>query len=164
MLGKSVDGVQLSSAVTSGIFLWPYSGSGRTSRSTHWRAAVAAWTASREEIRAHVEPAVWPRTIGNHLLEAWLRRLPLARLPLTPWHHQARLFWCRESVDWRVEWCSVVFSDESRFCLYASDGHTRVRRRPLWALYSGVHSPTTHRPHLRLHGVRAIRLQDLLFM
>ena len=33
-------------------------------------------------------------------------------------------------VDWRVEWCSVVFSDESRFCLYATDGRTHVRRRP----------------------------------
>ena len=38
--------------------------------------------------------------------------------------------WCRERVDWRMEWRSVVFSDESRFCLYASDGHTRVRHRP----------------------------------
>ena len=30
----------------------------------------------------------------------------------------------------RVVWCSVVFGDESRFCLYASDGHTCVRCRP----------------------------------
>ena len=29
-----------------------------------------------------------------------------------------------------MEWRSVVFSDESRLCLYASDGRTRVRRRP----------------------------------
>ena len=28
-----------------------------------------------------------------------------------------------------MKWRSVVFSDESRFCLYASDGCTRVRRR-----------------------------------
>ena len=33
-------------------------------------------------------------------------------------------------VDWRVEWCSVVFSVESRFCLYASDGRTPVQHRP----------------------------------
>ena len=49
---------------------------------------------------------------------------------LTPRHRQAWLLWCRERVDWSVEWCSVVFSDESRFCLYASDGCTRVRCRP----------------------------------
>ena len=75
--------------------------------------------------------SVLPRTIGNCLLAAGLRsRVPLARLPLTPGHHQAQLLWRRERVDWRVEWRSVVFSDESRFCLYASEGRTRVRRRP----------------------------------
>ena len=54
----------------------------------------------------------------------------MARLPHTPQHRQARLLWCRERVDWSVEWCPVIFSDESRFCLYASDGRTSVRRRP----------------------------------
>ena len=34
----------------------------------------------------------------------------------TPRHRQAQLLWCRERVEWRVEWRSVVFSDESRFC------------------------------------------------
>ena len=29
-----------------------------------------------------------------------------------------------------MEWRSVVFSDESRFCLYTSDGRKCVRRRP----------------------------------
>ena len=37
------------------------------------QAAVAARTASREEIRAHVAPAVLPSTIGNCLLAAGLR-------------------------------------------------------------------------------------------
>ena len=58
------------------------------------------------------------------------RNVHLARLPLTPQHHQAWLLWCRERVDWRVEWRSVHFSDESNFCLYASDGRTRVWHRP----------------------------------
>ena len=42
---------------------------------------------------------------------------------LSPRHYQAQLLWCRESVYWRAEWLSVVFSDDSRFCLqlYASD-------------------------------------------
>ncbi|GFW90855.1 uncharacterized protein TNCV_2418481 [Trichonephila clavipes] len=34
-----------------------------------------------------------------------------------------------ESRD-RIEWISIVFSDESRFCLGASDSHVLVRRRP----------------------------------
>ena len=75
-------------------------------------AVVATRTASREQIQAHVASGVSPRTIGNCLLAARLRScVPLARLPLTPWHHQARLLWCRERVDWRVEWHSVVFND-----------------------------------------------------
>ena len=37
------------------------------------QAAVAARTASREEIRAHVAPAVSTRAIGNRLLSAGLR-------------------------------------------------------------------------------------------
>ena len=40
---------------------------------------------------------------------------------ITPRHYQAWLFWCLQRVDWRVEWRSIVLSDENRFCLYASD-------------------------------------------
>ena len=73
--------------------------------------AMAARTASREEIRAHVASAVSPRIVGNHLLAAGLRlRVPLTRLPLTPRHRQARLLWYRERVDWRVQWRSAVSS------------------------------------------------------
>ena len=95
------------------------------------REAVAARTASREEIRASVAPAVPLRNIGNSLLAAGLKsRVPLVRLPLIPRNRKAGLLWCRERVDWRVEWHSVLFSKQNRFCLYASDGRTPVRRRP----------------------------------
>ena len=64
------------------------------------QSAVAAQTASREEIWAHVAPAVSSRTIGNCLLAAGLgSHVPLARLPLTPWLRQAWLLWCRERVN-----------------------------------------------------------------
>ena len=124
------------------------SGRPRSSDARQERSIVRAEVdVSREEIRAHVAPAVSPKTIGNRLLAAGLRsRVPLARLPLTPRHRQARLLWCCEIVDWRVEWRSVVFSDESRFCLYASDGRTRVRPRP-----DEHHLPECTRP--RLHGI-----------
>ena len=91
------------------------------------QAGVAAQIASTEEIQAHIAPAESPRTIGTRLLAAGLRScMPLTRLSLTPRHGQARQIWC-ETVHWRVEWRSVVFSDESRFCVYVS---TRVWRRP----------------------------------
>ena len=92
------------------------------------RAVVAARTASREEIQAHVEPAVSPRTIGNRLLTA--KHVPLTRLPLTPQHCQTWLLWCHERVKCRVKWYSFIFNDETRFCLYARDGHTSVHCRP----------------------------------
>ena len=90
----------------------------------------------------------------------------MARLSLTPCHREARIFWRRERFDWRVEWCSVLFSDERSFCLYASDEHACVRCR------SGErHLPECilprHPPHLRLHGVGAIiysSRSDLLFL
>ena len=100
----------------------------RTDASQDWfivRPVVATRIASREEIWAHVALAVPPRTIGNHMLAAGFGlRVPLASLPLIPWHCQAWLLWCRERVDWRVEWHPIVFSDENKFCLYASDEHT----------------------------------------
>ena len=95
------------------------------------RAVVAARTASREDTRAHVAPAVSPRINGNRLLVAGLRwSVLLARLSLIPRHRQAWLLWCRESVEWRVELRSVVFNDEGWFCLYASIARTHVRHRP----------------------------------
>ena len=91
---------------------------------------MTARTETREQIRAYVAPAASPRTIGNSLLAIELRsRVPLARLPLTPQHRETRLLWCRERVDWTVEWRSVIFSDENRFSLYASDERTRVQRK-----------------------------------
>lgn len=86
------------------------------------------------------------RAVGNHWLETLERRLSMASvyrrirsyglrsyrpfwcLPLTPRHRTRRLEWCNERVNWVQEWHNVVFSDESRFCLWAHDGRRRVRR------------------------------------
>lgn len=40
-----------------------------------------------------------------------------------------RLEWCKEHQGWDEEWKNVVFSDESRFCLFHCDGRMRVWRR-----------------------------------
>lgn len=94
------------------------------------RTALSSRTSTASQIRASVAPEVTVRTIRNRLLEAGLRaRVPLACVPLTPAHRRERLQWCRQRLHWRTEWQTVVFSDESRFCLGASDGRIRVRRR-----------------------------------
>ncbi|GBM10330.1 hypothetical protein AVEN_131069-1 [Araneus ventricosus] len=89
--------------------------------------AVAHRTASAAEIRAAVGNTVTKRTVTNRLLQEQLRaRRPVVCIPLTPNHCRLRREWYQARADWR----SVVFSDESRFYLGASDGRMLVRRRP----------------------------------
>ncbi|CAH2017414.1 unnamed protein product [Acanthoscelides obtectus] len=42
---------------------------------------------------------------------------------------ESKRTWCRQRSLWDQEWNSIVFSDESRFCLGMYDGRVRVRRR-----------------------------------
>ncbi|GBM29648.1 hypothetical protein AVEN_125295-1 [Araneus ventricosus] len=95
------------------------------------RTAVSHRTASAAEIRAAVGTTVTQRTVRNQLLDVQLRaRRPVACIPLTPRHCRLRRQWCQARAQWRAEWRSVVFSDDSRFCLGASDGRVLIRRRP----------------------------------
>ncbi|GBN21252.1 hypothetical protein AVEN_205900-1 [Araneus ventricosus] len=95
------------------------------------RTAVSHRTASAAEIRAAVGTTVTQRTVRNRLLDVQLRaRRPVACIPLTPRHCRLRRQWCQARAQWRAEWRSVMFSDEIRFCLGASDGRVLIRRRP----------------------------------
>ncbi|GFU82369.1 uncharacterized protein TNCV_2356551 [Trichonephila clavipes] len=88
-------------------------------------------TASVAEIQATVGTTVTQQTVRNWLLEGQLQaRHPIACIPLIPSHCCLRCQWCQTRVHWRMEWTFVVFSDESRLCLGASDGSVLVRRRP----------------------------------
>lgn len=81
---------------------------------------------------------VWVEALGRRLSMASVyRRIrsfglrsyrPFLTLPLTPNHRARRLDWCNARVHWTQEWHRVVFSDESRFSLWAHDGRRRVRR------------------------------------
>ncbi|GBM94684.1 hypothetical protein AVEN_274906-1 [Araneus ventricosus] len=64
-----------------------------------------------------------------HRSAALRARRPVTCIPLTPNHCRLRRQWCLARAHWRTEWRSVVFSDESRFCLGVSDGRVLVRRR-----------------------------------
>ncbi|CAH2001844.1 unnamed protein product [Acanthoscelides obtectus] len=51
-------------------------------------------------------------------------------LPANEWNKCfENFFWCRQRSLWDQEWNSIVFSEESRFCLGMHDGRARVRRR-----------------------------------
>ena len=72
------------------------------------------------------------RTIRRRLCAANPRpRRPYRGPFLTQRHRQERLRWCNARRRWRlnVEWSKTLFSDESRFSLYHSDGRARVYRR-----------------------------------
>uniref|UniRef100_A0A4W6C1J2 Transposase Tc1-like domain-containing protein n=1 Tax=Lates calcarifer TaxID=8187 RepID=A0A4W6C1J2_LATCA len=68
------------------------------------------------------------QTIRNRLHAANLRSHRAARRPaMTALHHQARLGWCRQHVHWNLNmWRNVIFSDESRFCLWQMDRRVRI--------------------------------------
>ncbi|GBN42152.1 Transposable element Tc1 transposase, partial [Araneus ventricosus] len=65
----------------------------------------------------------------NGMMRPGTMAVPPACIPLTPNHCRLRCEWSRARAHWRTEWRSVVFSDESRFCLCASDGRVVVKRR-----------------------------------
>lgn len=72
------------------------------------------------------------QTIRNRLREYDLRPRVAARGPaLTPAHRRARLDFAREHIHWEeADWERVLFTDESRFCLYHCDRRSLVYRRP----------------------------------
>jgi hypothetical protein len=72
------------------------------------------------------------QTVRNRLREDNIRARVPARAPqLTRQHRVARLAFAREHVNWDIgDWQNVMFSDESRFCLYANDRRMPVYRRP----------------------------------
>lgn len=70
-------------------------------------------------------------TVGRRLNAAQLRaRRPPHRPILNAIRRQNRVEWARQRMRWtRRRWASVLFSDESRFCLSVADGRRRVWRR-----------------------------------
>lgn len=71
------------------------------------------------------------RTVRNRLREANLTPHRPAIRPVLERHHQtARLNWATRHIRWVFnQWQQVLFTDESRFCLYTHDGRLRCYRR-----------------------------------
>ena len=67
------------------------------------------------------------RRLPEHGIRA---RRPYRAVTLTQLHRRYRLIWARRHRSWRVRgWGQIVFSDESRVCLFRTDGRQRVYRR-----------------------------------
>lgn len=71
------------------------------------------------------------RTVQNRLLDVGLYGRIARRKPLISEKNRvARLTWAREHVNWSDgQWENVLWSDESKFNLFGSDGQILVRRR-----------------------------------
>lgn len=80
------------------------------------------------EVRG-TDVSVW--TVRRRLQEVGLKACrPAAGPKLLPRHRVARLQFAREHLNWNlVQWSTVLFTDESRFCLHSPDGRERVWRR-----------------------------------
>ncbi|GFV03686.1 transposable element Tc1 transposase [Trichonephila clavipes] len=85
--------------------------------------------ASAAEIRSAVITLLTQQTFRNRLLEEQLLAKHLvACIPLTPTHCCLRRQLCQARNHWMMEFRSVVFFEENRLCLGASNGHVLVRR------------------------------------
>jgi Transposase/DDE superfamily endonuclease len=70
-------------------------------------------------------------TVRNYLHDEGVGSYVARKKPLlTPKHRKDRLRWSRDKRNWGDEWKQVVWSDESRFALFESDGRVRVWRNP----------------------------------
>uniref|UniRef100_A0A1I7XLR4 HTH_Tnp_Tc3_2 domain-containing protein n=1 Tax=Heterorhabditis bacteriophora TaxID=37862 RepID=A0A1I7XLR4_HETBA len=84
------------------------------------------------EMKAYPECSLSVRSIRRRLVEAGLngrvaRKKPLISLK----NRRARVAFAREHLTWSaVDWTKAVFSDESKFNRFGSDGKKYVRRRP----------------------------------
>ena len=91
---------------------------------------------SSETLRTHLHDnhgiRVSRQLVNSRLLQARLRsRRPAKRLRLTQRHTRERLDLARQRQAWRLRnWRTVLWTDETRFCLYHTDGRARVRRLP----------------------------------
>jgi len=85
----------------------------------------------RQQLRAYSNVNVSLQTIRNRLHAANIRSYrPAVRRRLTPDHRRQRRAFCRRHGRWnRRQWAQVLFSDESRFCLFSNDGRRNVWRR-----------------------------------
>ena len=83
------------------------------------------------DIQRNFFPHVHPDTIRNSLREEGLSAFKRRRVPFLNQHHiRSRLKWARAHQSWSVrDWERVIFSDESKFNLFGSDGLQYCWRR-----------------------------------
>ena len=83
------------------------------------------------KLNSRLETTLHHNTVRKYLHNEDIGSYTARKKPrLTAKHRTDRLGWCRGKQNWTEEWKQVVWSDESRFALFQSDGQARVWRSP----------------------------------
>uniref|UniRef100_A0A8R1HUQ9 HTH_Tnp_Tc3_2 domain-containing protein n=1 Tax=Caenorhabditis japonica TaxID=281687 RepID=A0A8R1HUQ9_CAEJA len=87
-------------------------------------------------VTSPVEPAPSRGTIRRRLQSNGLHgRRPVRKPFISEKNRSARVAWARAHLNWgRAEWAKYIWSDESKFNMFGSDGNTWIRR-PVGARY-----------------------------
>jgi len=84
------------------------------------------------EVQKKAFPDVCPKTIGRHLKENGLVcQVQKSKPYLTLANKEKRRLWAKQHASWTVEdWKQVIFSDESKYMLFKSDGRQYCWMKP----------------------------------
>ncbi|GFR69272.1 transposable element Tcb1 transposase [Elysia marginata] len=96
----------------------------------HIKNRFLSASASSRQTRRIKNQRISANTVRRRLSTSSLRaRHPYIGPILTQRHRHQRTLWAQEHSAWDgIQWRSVVFSDESQFCIGHADGHVRVWR------------------------------------
>ncbi|GFR66466.1 transposable element Tc1 transposase [Elysia marginata] len=100
----------------------------------HMNNRFLSASASSRQTRGKNNQRISANTVRRRLSTSGLcaRRPYIGPIPTQRHRHQRMqtMLWAQEHAVWdRIQWRSVVFSDESRFCIDHADGRVRVWRR-----------------------------------
>ncbi|GFR88841.1 transposable element Tc1 transposase [Elysia marginata] len=110
---------------------WPRSTTQRQDRNlvrNHVNNRFLSASASSRQTRGRNNQRIKANTVRRRLSTSGLRaRRPYFGPILTQRHRHQCTLWAQEHAAWyRIQWRSVVFSDESRFCIDHADGRVLV--------------------------------------
>lgn len=99
----------------------------RLSEANRFRTAVDI----QSEISPELDTPISVHTIRRRLVEFGLHGRVARKKPyISAKNRKARFLFAKEHIDWTPEqWSKVIFTDESKFNRFGSDGKTYVRRR-----------------------------------
>ena len=101
-----------------------------------------------DQVNTTVSVTISTRTIRRYMHQLGLRSCLAVKKPLiTKVKAKKRLSWASDYRSWGEKWKTVVFSDESKFCLHRSDGRMRI-----WRLRDEKHHPDCVNPSVKFGG------------